>query len=79
MKKAKKRYPKHHKIHKRHHRVKLATLFFTKIVIAIVAFTIGLYLGTFTNSTFAALLIAFGLAILTYLFTVLHVIDYLEL
>lgn len=69
----------HERLHKRHHRIKLATLFTSKLALAILSFTVGLYLGTFTHSTFAALMVAFALAIITYLFTVLHIVDYLRL
>lgn len=64
---------------KRHHRVKLATLFSTKLVCALLAFALGLYLGTFVGNMFVAILIATCLAALVYLVAVLHVIDYLKL
>ncbi len=79
MKKRGKKLSRDEKLHKRHHKVKLATLFTSKIVFALIAFTIGLYIGSFVESTFSSLLIAFGLAILTYLLSVIHIIDYLNL
>jgi hypothetical protein len=79
MKKRGNRFPKNHSIHKRHHHVKLAALFTSKIIIAIISFTVGIYVGSLTSNTFISLLIAFGLGILLYLMSVLHLIDWLKI
>jgi hypothetical protein len=79
MKKRGRKFPKNHPIHKRHHHVKLAALFASKIVLAMISFTVGIYVGSITNNTIIALFIAFGLGILLYLMSILHLIDWLKI
>jgi len=74
----KKRYPKDHPIHKRHKKVKLAALFLSKLVISLISFTVGLYMGSLTKNAFIALLIAVIFATLFYLVSVLHLADWLD-
>jgi len=79
MKKKVRNFPKNHAIHRRHHHIKLATLFTSKIILSFLAFTVGLYVGSLTHNTFIAILVAFGLGILLYLMSILHVIDWLKI
>ncbi len=74
----KKRHDKHF-YKKRKHRLRLSALAVSKFFIAVLAFFLGLVIGTLTDNVFATLLIAFAVATTVYLLSVLHIMEKLKI
>ncbi len=54
------------------HHVKLATFLASKLIIAVISFAIGIYIGRLVETTWVALVIASVIAIFIYLLSVMH-------
>jgi hypothetical protein len=61
------------------HHSKLLLLLGSKIIIAFVAFLIGLYIGSFAKDTYVVLFIAFTIACVLYLLSIVHVVKWLKI
>ncbi|MEK6918325.1 MAG: hypothetical protein AABW51_05245 [Nanoarchaeota archaeon] len=54
------------------HHIKLATFFASKLIIALISFAIGIYIGKLFQTTWVAIVIASVIAIFIYLLSVIH-------
>lgn len=63
----------------RKHHVKLTALFASKIFLVLLGFFIGLVIGTITENVWVTLFIAFAVAVIFYIISILHLIDWLNL
>lgn len=61
------------------HHAKLLTLIVSKLVLAFLSFSIGIYIGSAVSEPRLAILIAFVIAILIYVLSIMHVMKWLKI
>ncbi|MEK6945540.1 MAG: hypothetical protein AABW63_01990 [Nanoarchaeota archaeon] len=54
------------------HHVKLATFLASKLIVAVISFAIGIYVGRLFETTWVAIVIASVIAVFVYLLSVMH-------